>query len=172
MVGKLLGGGLVLLGTAFLCRAETRTRRQQTERLAELSAALSEMAAGIRSLRRTLPCLLRQQTRRPLCGAYFGAVLEGLESGQPLPDAWADAFRQLEPPEAGRVLRDTELTGDEEKLTAALLYAARQLKDACRRRGEQLDRLADTRRRDRRQQERLLWTAALSGAALFIILLM
>lgn len=88
MVGKLLGGGLVLLGTALLCRAETRTRRQQTERLAELSAALSEMAAGIRSLRRTLPCLLRQQTRRPLCGAYFGAVLEGLESGQPLPDGW------------------------------------------------------------------------------------
>lgn len=161
MVGKLLGGGLVLLGTALLCRAETRTRRQQTERLAELSAALSEMAAGIRSLRRTLPCLLRQQTRRPLCGAYFGAVLEGLESGQPLPDAWADAFRQLEPPEAGRVLRDTELTGDEERIVSALTSAA------CR-----LVRLADTRRRDRRQQERLLWTAALSGAALFIILLM
>ena len=161
MVGKLLGGGLVLLGTALLCRAETRTRRQQTERLAELSAALSEMAAGIRSLRRTLPCLLRQQTRRPLCGAYFGAVLEGLESGQPLPDAWADAFRQLEPPEAGRVLRDTELTGDEERIVSALTSAA------CR-----LDRLEDTRRRDRRQQERLLWTAALSGAGLFIILLM
>lgn len=161
MVGKFLGGGLVLLGTALLCRAETRTRRQQTERLAELSAALSEMAAGIRSLRRTLPCLLRQQTRRPLCGAYFGAVLEGLESGQPLPDAWADAFRQLEPPEAGRVLRDTELTGDEERIVSALTSAA------CR-----LDRLTDTRRRDRRQQERLLWTAALSGAGLFIILLM
>jgi len=120
VVGKLLGGGLVLLGTALLCRAETRTRRQQTDRLAELSAALSEMAAGIRSLRRTLPCLLRQQTRRPLCGAYFGAVLEGLESGQSLPDAWADAFRQLEPPEAGRVLRDTELTGDEERIVSAL----------------------------------------------------
>ena len=161
MVGKLLGGGLVLLGTALLCRAETRTRRQQTERLAELSAALSEMAAGIRSLRRTLPCLLRQQTRRPLCGAYFGAVLEGLESGQPLPDAWADAFRQLEPPEAGRVLRDTELTGDEERIVSALPSAA------CR-----LARLAATRRRGRRQQERLLWTAALSGAGLFIILLM
>ena len=158
MVGKLLGGGLVLLGTALLCRAETRTRRQQTERLGGGSGGL---AAGIRSLRRTLPCLLRQQTRRPLCGAYFGAVLEGLESGQPLPDAWADAFRQLEPPEAGRVLRDTELTGDEERIVSALTSAA------CR-----LDRLADTRRRDRRQQERLLWTAALSGAGLFIILLM
>ena len=160
MVGKLLGGGLVLLGTALLCRAETRTRRQQTERLAELSAALSEMAAGIRSLRRTLPCLLRQQTRRPLCGAYFGAVLEGLESGQPLPDAWADAFRQLEPPEAGRVLRDTELTGDEERIVSALTAAVHRLEE-----------LADRRRRDSRQRERLLWAAALSGAGLFIILL-
>ena len=160
MVGKLLGGGLVLLGTALLCRAETRTRRQQTERLAELSAALSEMAAGIRSLRRTLPCLLRQQTRRPLCGAYFGAVLEGLESGQPLPDAWADAFRQLEPPEASRVLRDTELTGDEERIVSALTAAVHRLEE-----------LADRRRRDSRQRERLLWAAALSGAGLFIILL-
>ena len=160
MVGKLLGGGLVLLGTALLCRAETRTRRQQTERLAELSAALSEMAAGIRSLRRTLPCLLRQQTRRPLCGAYFGAVLEGLESGQPLPDAWADAFRQLEPPEAGRVLRDTELTGDEERIVSALTAAVHRLEE-----------LADRRRRESRQRERLLWAAALSGAGLFIILL-
>lgn len=160
MVGKLLGGGLVLLGTALLCRAETRTRQQQTERLAELSAALSEMAAGIRSLRRTLPCLLRQQTRRPLCGAYFGAVLEGLESGQPLPDAWADAFRQLEPPEAGRVLRDTELTGDEERIVSALTAAVHRLEE-----------LADRRRRDSRQRERLLWAAALSGAGLFIILL-
>ena len=40
MVGKLLGGGLVLLGTALLCRAETRTRQQQTERLAELMETL------------------------------------------------------------------------------------------------------------------------------------
>lgn len=106
MVGKLLGGGLVLLGTALLCRAETRTRRQQTERLAELSAALSEMAAGIRSLRRTLPCLLRQQTRRPLCGAYFGAVLEGLESGQPLPAGPAGGYPAAGPAAAGAAFVD------------------------------------------------------------------
>lgn len=160
MVGKLLGGGLVLLGTALLCRAETRTRRQQTERLTELSAALSEMAAGIRSLRRTLPCLLRQQTRRPLCGAYFGAVLEGLERGQPLQDAWEDGFRELTPPEAAGILRDTELTGDEERIVSALTAAVHRLEE-----------LADRRRRDSRQRERLLWAAALSGAGLFIILL-
>lgn len=160
MVGKLLGGGLVLLGTALWCRGEIQARRRETDRAAELSAALSEMAAGIRSLRRTLPCLLRQQTRRPLCGAYFGAVLEGLESGQPLPDAWADAFRQLEPPEAAGILRDTELTGDEERIVSALTAAVHRLEE-----------LADRRRRDSRQRERLLWAAALSGAGLFIILL-
>ena len=160
MVGKLLGGGLVLLGTALLCRAETRTRRQQTERLTELSAALSEMAAGIRSLRRTLPCLLRQQTRRPLCGAYFGAVLEGLESGQPLPDAWADAFRQLEPPEAAGTPRPRPLPA------AGAGWAA-----AGRGGAPGGGARAPPRRRDSRQRERLLWAAALSGAGLFIILL-
>jgi len=35
----------------------------------------------------------------------------------------------------------------------------------------ELLKLADRRRRDRRQRERLLWAAALSGAGLFIILL-
>ena len=34
-----------------------------------------------------------------------------------------------------------------------------------------LEELADRRRRDSRQRERLLWAAALSGAGLFIILL-
>lgn len=160
MVGKLLGGGLVLLGTALWCRGEIQARRRETDRAAELSAALSEMAAGIRSLRRTLPCLLRQQTRRPLCGAYFGAVLEGLESGQPLQDAWEDGFRELTPPEAAGILRDTELTGDEERIVSALTAAVHRLEE-----------LADRRRRDSRQRERLLWAAALSGAGLFIILL-
>ena len=105
--------------------------------------------------------LLEQQARRALCGGCFARVLWGLERGQPLQDAWEDGFRELTPPEAAGILRDTELTGDEERIVSALTSAA------CR-----LDRLADTRRRDRRQQERLLWTAALSGAGLFIILLM
>ena len=127
-----------------------------------IGGGASGMAAALRAAENPAcrVILLERQARRPLCGAYFGAVLEGLESGQPLPDAWADAFRQLEPPEAGRVLRDTELTGDEERIVSALTAAVHRLEE-----------LADRRRRDSRQRERLLWAAALSGAGLFIILL-
>ena len=148
MVGKLLGGGLVLLGTALWCRGEIQARRRETDRAAELAAALGEMAAEIRSLRRPMPRLLERQARRALCGGCFARVLWGLERGQPLQDAWEDGFRELTPPEAAGILRDTELTGDEERIE-----------------------LADRRRRDSRQRERLLWAAALSGAGLFIILL-
>ena len=132
MVGKLLGGGLVLLGTALWCRGEIQARRRETDRAAELAAALGEMAR----------------------------VLAGLERGQPLQDAWEDGFRELTPPEAAGILRDTELTGDEERIVSALTAAVHRLEE-----------LADRRRRDSRQRERLLWAAALSGAGLFIILL-
>ena len=151
MVGKLLGGGLVLLGTALWCRGEIQARRRETDRAAELAAALGEMAAEIRSLRRPMPRLLERQARRSLCGGCFARVLSGLERGQPLQDAWEDGFRELTPPEAAGILRDTELTGDEAV--------------------HRLEELADRRRRDSRQRERLLWAAALSGAGLFIILL-
>ena len=157
MVGKLLGGGLVLLGTALWCRGEIQARRRETDR----AAALGEMAAEIRSLRRPMPRLLERQARRSLCGGYFARVLWGLERGQPLQDAWEDGFRELTPPEAAGILRDTELTGDEERIVSALTAAVHRLEE-----------LADRRRRDSRQRERLLWAAALSGAGLFIILLM
>ena len=67
---------------------------------------------------------------------------------------------ELTPPEAAGILRDTELTGDEERIVSALTAAVHRLEE-----------LADRRRRDSRQRERLLWAAALSGAGLFIILL-
>lgn len=73
MVGKLLGGGLVLLGTALWCRGEIQARRRETDRAAELAAALGEMAAEIRSLRRPMPRLLERQARRSLCGGCFRA---------------------------------------------------------------------------------------------------
>ena len=104
--------------------------------------------------------LLERQARRSLCGGCFARVLSGLERGQPLQDAWEDGFRELTPPEAAGILRDTELTGDEERIVSALTAAVHRLEE-----------LADRRRRDSRQRERLLWAAALSGAGLFIILL-
>ena len=100
MVGKLLGGGLVLLGTALWCRGEIQARRRETDRAAELAAALGEMAAEIRSLRRPMPRLLERQARRSLCGGCFARVLSGLERGQPLQDAWEDGFRELTPPDS------------------------------------------------------------------------
>ena len=129
MVGKLLGGGLVLLGTALWCRGEIQARRRETDRAAELAAALGEMAAEIRSLRRPMPRLLERQARRSLCGGCFARVLSGLERGQPLQDAWEDGFRELTPPEAAGILRDTELTGDEERIVSALTAAVHRLEE-------------------------------------------
>ena len=89
MVGKLLGGGLVLLGTALWCRGEIQARRRETDRAAELAAALGEMAAEIRSLRRPMPRLLERPGPAGSCAAgALPAVLWGLERGQPLQDAW------------------------------------------------------------------------------------
>ena len=67
MVGKLLGGGLVRLGTALWCRGEIQARRRETDRAAELAAALGEMAAEIRSLRRPMPRLLEHAVWENAC---------------------------------------------------------------------------------------------------------
>ena len=55
----------------------------------------------------------------------------------------------------------------------AIVAAANEIKTINYRQYEnhRLEELADRRRRDSRQRERLLWAAALSGAGLFIILL-
>ncbi|MFQ9053363.1 MAG: hypothetical protein ACLR5H_09620 [Oscillospiraceae bacterium] len=160
MVGKLLGGGLVLLGTALWCRGEIQARRRETDRAADAGggpggdgggdpqpAAAHAPAAGAAG-----PA---GPVRRVLCPGALGPG-----RGQPLQDAWEDGFRELTPPEAAGILRDTELTGDEERIVSALTAAVHRLEE-----------LADRRRRDSRQRERLLWAAALSGAGLFIILL-
>lgn len=160
MVRKLLGSGLILLGTGWLCWRESRRGRRETERLHQLAAALEQMAACIRTQQRTLPWLLRQETRRPLAGPLFCAVLGELEAGQALQTAWEKAFSSLTPPEAGQLLQRVSLQGDEVRITGSLLVAAGQLTE-----------LARGREQARRQQEQLLWTAALSGAGLLVILL-
>lgn len=160
MVRRLLGGGLVLLGTGWLCWRESRRGRWETERLHALAAALEQMAVCIRTQQRTLPWLLRQEARRPMAGPLFCAVLEGLDAGQALQVAWEKAFGSLTPPEAGQLLQRVSLQGDEARITGGLLAAAGQLTE-----------LARSREQARRQQEQLLWTAALSGAGLLVILL-
>lgn len=158
-MGKLLGAALIAAAALWAFTAHQRRERRRTQLLRELAAALDAMAAAIRWQKKPLPDILSAMQRYPLAGAYFCRVEKLLRSGTPLQEAWYRVFSAL-PAEAEPVAA-LELTGDEEKLTAALLYAARQMKDICRRRGEQ-----------QKQSTRLWLAGALSAAGLLIILLL
>lgn len=158
-MGKLLGAALIAAAALWAFTAHQRRERRRTQLLRELSAALDTMAAAIRWQKKPLPDILSAMQRYPLAGVYFRRVEKLLGGGMPLQEAWYRVFSGL--PVEAEPVSTLELTGDEEKLTAALLYAARQLKDACRRRREQ-----------QRQSTKLWLAGALSAAGLLIILLL
>ena len=159
MTGKLLGASLIAAAALWVFTAQLRTRNRQTQLLQELAAALDTMAAAIRWQRMAMPDILVSMERYPLAGPYFQKIEKQLRQGIPLQEAWHRMFSTLAV--GGELLTALELTGDEEKLTAALLYTARQLKDCCQR-----------RRQEQRQGTKLWLAGALSGAGLLIILLM
>ena len=159
MTGKLLGAALIAAAALWVFTAQLRTRNRQTQLLQELAAALDTMAAAIRWQRMAMPDILASLKRYPLAGPYFHKIEKQLRQGIPLQEAWHRMFSTLAV--GGELLTALELTGDEEKLTAALLYTARQLKDCCQR-----------RRQEQRQGTKLWLAGALSGAGLLIILLM
>lgn len=159
MTGKLLGAALIAAVALWVFTAQLRTRNRQTQLLQELAAALDTMAAAIRWQRMAMPDILASLKRYPLAGPYFQKIEKQLRQGIPLQEAWHRMFSTLAV--GGELLTALELTGDEEKLTAALLYTARQLKDCCQR-----------RRQEQRQGTKLWLAGALSGAGLLIILLM
>ena len=159
MTGKLLGASLIAAAALWVFTAQLRTRNRQTQLLQELAAALDIMAAAIRWQRMAMPDILASLKRYPLAGPYFQKIEKQLRQGIPLQEAWHRMFSTLAV--GGELLTALELTGDEEKLTAALLYTARQLKDCCQR-----------RRQEQRQGTKLWLAGALSGAGLLIILLM
>ncbi len=159
MTGKLLGAALIAAAALWVFTAQLRTRNRQTQLLQELAAALDTMAAAIRWQRMAMPDILASLKRYPLAGPYFQKIEKQLRQGIPLQEAWHRMFSTLAV--GGELLTALELTGDEEKLTAALLYTARQLKDCCQR-----------RRQEQRQGTKLWLAGALSGAGLLIILLM
>ena len=159
MTGKLLGAALIAAAALWVFTAQLRTRKRQTQLLQELDAALDTMAAAIRWQRMAMPDILASLKRYPLAGPYFQKTEKQLRQGIPLQEAWHHMFSTLAV--GGELLTALELTGDEEKLTAALLYTARQLKDCCQR-----------RRQEQRQGTKLWLAGALSGAGLLIILLM
>lgn len=159
MTGKLLGAAFIAAAALWVFTAQLRTKKQQTQMLQELAAALDTMAAAIRWQRMAMPDILASLRRYPLAGPYFQKIEKQLRQGIPLQEAWHRMFSTLAV--GGELLTALELTGDEEKLTAALLYTARQLKDCCQR-----------RRQEQRQGTKLWLAGALSGAGLLIILLM
>ena len=159
MTGKLLGAALIAAAALWVFTAQLRTRNRQTQLLQELAAALDTMAAAIRWQRMAMPDILASLKRYPLAGPYFQKIEKQLRQGIPLQEAWHRMFSTLAV--GGELLTALELTGDEEKLTAALLYTARQLKDCCQR-----------SRQEQRQGTKLWLAGALSGAGLLIILLM
>ena len=159
MTGKLLGASLIAAAALWVFTAQLRTRNRQTQLLQELAAALDTMAAAIRWQRMAMPDILVSMERYPLAGPYFQKIEKQLRQGIPLQEAWHRMFSTLAV--GGELLTALELTGDEEKLTAALLYTAQQLKDCCQR-----------RRQEQRQGTKLWLAGALSGAGLLIILLM
>ena len=159
MTGKLLGAALIAAAALWVFTAQLRTRNRQTQLLQELAAALDTMAAAIRWQRMAMPDILASLKRYPLAGPYFQKIEKQLRQGIPLQEAWHRMFSTLAV--GGELLTALELTGDEEKLTAALLYTAQQLKDCCQR-----------RRQEQRQGTKLWLAGALSGAGLLIILLM
>ena len=159
MTGKLLGAARIAAAALWVFTAQLRTRNRQTQLLQELAAALDTMAAAIRWQRMAMPDILASLKRYPLAGPYFQKIEKQLRQGIPLQEAWHRMFSTLAV--GGELLTALELTGDEEKLTAALLYTARQLKDCCQR-----------RRQEQRQGTKLWLAGALSGAGLLIILLM
>ena len=159
MTGKLLGAALIAAAALWVFTAQLRTRNRQTQLLQELAAALDTMAAAIRWQRMAMPDILASLKRYPLAGPYFQKIEKQLRQGIPLQEAWHRMFSTLAV--GGELLTALELTGDEEKLTAALLYTAQQLKECCQR-----------RRQEQRQGTKLWLAGALSGAGLLIILLM
>lgn len=159
MTGKMLGAAFIAAAALWVFTAQLRTRNRQTQLLQELAAALDTMAAAIRWQRMAMPDILASLRRYPLAGPYFQKIEKQLRQGIPLQEAWHRMFSTLAV--GGELLTALELTGDEEKLTAALLYTARQLKDCCQR-----------RRQEQRQGTKLWLAGALSGAGLLIILLM
>ena len=157
---KTAGIILVLAGSTWIAAADLCSRRKALTLLQELAAALNEMEACVRWKRETLPNIIAQQTERPLCGAYFSVVLDGLQGGLTMESAWKQAFAQLQPREAGECLCRVELCGDEQHLMGNLHLAS-----------ETLRQLRREWKENQREEEKLHLAMVFSGAGMLIILL-
>lgn len=159
-MGKWTGSFLLIGCTIWLCAQWIASRRRTIVLLRDLAAALESMEAAIRWQKTPLPQVISHQCSRDYSGPYFRSIQENLKSGLPLHKAWPAAFNDLQPEEAGAILRRLELTGDEVHITGALHLAAGQLRDVVQ--GYQ---------QRQKEQEKLSVAVCVSGVSLLIILL-
>ena len=160
VTAKLAGAALIVAGAVWCCAARRRRQRQRLTLAQALAQALSAMETGIRWQRRPMPQLLAQLAQRPVCGLYFDAVREMLQSDMPLQIAWNRTFSRIPDAETAEVLRRMELGGDETRLLT-------QLEDAR----QALTTLAARWAREDAQDRRVTGALALSAAGLLVILL-
>ena len=164
---KAIGSLLILWGYGAVWLGELRRRRQESETLDELIAALEAISAGIRLARMPLPRLLRQAgraRRSKAVGDWLMGLAESLERGEPLRPAWEAACRRL--PAEDEVCEavaglGNRLSGDETEICNGICLVT----DWLRMRAEE-------RRREKRDQTRKTAAVCFSAAALLLILLL
>lgn len=158
---KLAGVLLILTGAAWIAVRDIRSRRMNLAQVQEMAAALYDMESDIRWKRQTLPTAIERQRKRTLCGTYFKAVLDELDSGHSLMEAWEKAFLPFSPPKAGECIRQVELCGDETHLLSNLHRGADALQEIYR-----------EMKRKQSEDEKLRLTLLFSGTGMLIILLL
>lgn len=154
------GAALVLAGSWTVWRQYTRTLRQETALLRELSDALTLLAGEIRWRRIPLPEGLSLLFDRKLTGENFHRVSELIAGGNTLQDAWNNVFGSV-PWDWSTLLLRMEWSGDAQQLQRGLLWTARQL-----------DERESAARADLRQREKLCGALSASCAGLLILILM
>lgn len=157
----LLGGAVILTAAVYALGTEHRRRRARQTLLWSLTEALSYMEMAIRWQNQPLSAIFQTLQEREECGAYFKTIRDGMESDIPLQALWHSAFCNFTDRETADILCRVELSGDGERLCAALTLAQEELVRLHRRYGE-----------NDRQQSRVTGAAMLSGACLLIILLL
>ena len=170
---KLAGMTCILLGALWLRGARLRERRRTRETLADLCAALVDIAGDVHGARVPLPALLSRAAeesgpdaaaffRAAACaGTGYGVTLSGGDASPAA--AWRAAAKRL--PLSARDRRTLAETasafrGDEARVCAALLSAAERLSESVR----ALDAAAAS-------EERLVTAVTLSAGAMLAILL-
>ena len=157
---KITGAALVLLGGYAVYREFSQAQRGQLALIRDLAAALEQLAGEIRWKLLPLPEAISHISNRSLTGVFFQKVCQSVKSGIALQTAWKNTFQVLSA-EISNIMLRIEWGGDLTRQEEGLLYAARQL-----------SKLAEQKEDALHQRQKLCAAAAMSAAALLVLILM